>query len=159
MLVQHKQINKPLLKVYNTTNENINDNFKKIYSNNSNILISTPGRLSDLINKSGEISKSIFKKALKNVEFLIIDEADRVLSDNYKEQIDNILPNLAKQRRTSLFSATLDKEEEILVKMLARAGLRNPIKIIVKEKFQVSDLNDKNIENLEILKKLKTFEF
>ena len=122
------------------------DELQRIADHKAHIIISTPGRLADLLEFSGDVSKSLLKKSLKNIEFLIIDEADRVLSDNFKQQIDTILPCLAKQRRTSLFSATLEKEQEELIPMLARAGLRNPVKVIVKEKFQVVNDGDQTIE-------------
>lgn len=57
-------------------------------------------------------------------------------SDNFKDQIDTILPVLPKQRRTSLFTATLEQDDKALMPLLARAGLRNPMKIVVKEQFQ-----------------------
>ena len=102
----------------------------------ANILISTPGRLADLIEKSGGVNQSLLRKSLKNIDHLIIDEADRVLSDNFKIHIDTILAALAKQRRTYLFSATLEKEIDHLMPILSRAGLRDPVKIVVKETYQ-----------------------
>ena len=131
-----------------------------IADNKANIIIATPGKLSDIIEKSGDSSTSLLRRALKNIEFLIIDEADRVLSDNFKQQIDEILPCLAKQRRTSLFSATLEKEQEVLIPMLARAGLRNPIRVVVKETFQQieeekNDNANTNDDNKVIKKEVK----
>ena len=59
-----------------------------------------------------------------------MDEADRLLDLGFEKTLNNILLLLPKQRRTGLFSATQTKE----VEKLARAGLRNPVVVCVKEK-------------------------
>lgn len=63
---------------------------------------------------------------------LVLDEADRLLDMGFEASINTILEFLPKQRRTGLFSATQTQEVENLV----RAGLRNPVRISVKEKGQ-----------------------
>ena len=81
-------------------------------------LIGTPGRLDDLMVRS---------KALecKKVELLVLDEADRLLSMGFMKTLNAIIARLPKQRRTGLFSATQTEE----VEELARAGLRNPVRV------------------------------
>ena len=58
---------------------------------------------------------------------LVLDEADRLLDMGFKQQLDNIMVRLPKQRRTGLFSATQTEA----VEALARAGLRNPVRVNV----------------------------
>lgn len=86
------------------------------------ILIGTPGRLEDLL---------ITRKGLvdtKDLEILVLDEADRLLELGFSATINKILTSLPKQRRTGLFSATMTDDLSELV----RAGLRNPVKVVVK---------------------------
>ena len=61
---------------------------------------------------------------------MILDEADRLLDLGFQSTLNTILEVLPKQRRTGLFSATQTTE----VENLARAGLRNPVAVNVKEK-------------------------
>ena len=92
------------------------------------ILIGTPGRLLDLV--QGQDLK------LKSIEVLILDEADRLLDLGFKDCINQIISALPKQRRTGLFSATMNTDVEHLVK----AGLRNPIYVSVKVNKTGQDL-------------------
>jgi ATP-dependent RNA helicase DDX3X len=78
------------------------------------ILIATPGRLKDMVEK-GNI-------ALNQVRFLILDEADRMLDMGFKEDISNIIrlcppsktgPEDAEGRQTLMFSATFPKDIQI----------------------------------------------
>lgn len=57
-----------------------------------------------------------------------MDEADRLLDLGFYSTINEILGYIPKQRRTGLFSATQTQEVESLV----RAGLRNPVRVVVK---------------------------
>ena len=86
------------------------------------VIVATPGRLWDLIQRG----------ALKfqKLEILILDEADVLLDMGFQDTISSILGHLPKQRRTGLFSAT----QSAGVVELVRAGLRNPITIKVKVK-------------------------
>ena len=65
-------------------------------------MVSTPGRLNDLLSKK-ECSLSSNVKAL---EVLILDEADHLLSMGFESTLNQIFMFLPKQRRTGLFSAT-----------------------------------------------------
>ena len=85
------------------------------------ILIGTPGRIMDVLNRCNSIN-------LKGMEVLVLDEADTLLDMGFRKTIDQILSLLPKQRRTGLFSATQTTE----VKELARAGMRNPVTVTVK---------------------------
>lgn len=61
---------------------------------------------------------------------LVLDEADKLLELGFEKSINTVLQYLPTQRRTGLFSATQTKQ----VAMLVKAGLRNPVMVIVKEK-------------------------
>ncbi len=78
------------------------------------ILIATPGRLQDLVERR--------LVSLERVKTLILDEADRMLDMGFKPQVERIVRRLPRERQTMLFSATLDGE----VGELARAFTRNP---------------------------------
>ncbi|CAG8646310.1 2039_t:CDS:10 [Funneliformis mosseae] len=89
------------------------------------ILIGTPGRLQDLIIGRGN-AKSVVNT--KELEILVLDEADRLLDMGFSQTLNNIIAHLPKQRRTGLFSATItDAISEIV-----RAGLRNPVRVVVR---------------------------
>ncbi|KAK7089702.1 ATP-dependent RNA helicase DDX55-like isoform X2 [Littorina saxatilis] len=100
----------------------------RFMKNGGNILIATPGRLDDLFSRK----QSGFNLALsvKALEVLVMDEADRLLEMGFEASINTILGHLPKLRRTGLFSATQTDEVESLI----RAGLRNPLRVTVKEK-------------------------
>ncbi|GAB0092748.1 RNA helicase [Sergentomyia squamirostris] len=95
------------------------------------ILICTPGRLEDLLERKGQLNLAA---RVKSLEILILDEADRLLDLGFTTTINTILSYLPRQRRTGLFSATQTKE----VTDLMRAGLRNPVVVSVKEKASTS---------------------
>lgn len=62
------------------------------------------------------------------LQILILDEADRLLDMGFQKQLTDIISRLPKLRRTGLFSATQTEA----VEELARAGLRNPVRVEVR---------------------------
>jgi len=78
------------------------------------ILVATPGRLLDLENQG--------KLSLKRVDFLVLDEADRMLDMGFQRDINKILALLPNKRQNLLFSATFSKE----IKLLAGKFLHHP---------------------------------
>jgi ATP-dependent RNA helicase DDX18/HAS1 len=88
-----------------------------------NILISTPGRLLDhLQNTKGFV--------YHNLQILVIDEADRILSIGFEEEMRQIVKCLPKERQTMLFSATQTKK----VEDLARLSIKDkPVYVGVEE--------------------------
>ncbi|MBL4735919.1 MAG: DEAD/DEAH box helicase, partial [Flavobacteriales bacterium] len=74
----------------------------KALSRAAQIVVATPGRCKDLINRK--------KLLLGNVERVILDEADEMLSMGFKEDLNAILAETPKKKQTLLFSATMSKE-------------------------------------------------
>ncbi|KAI2625417.1 ATP-dependent rRNA helicase spb4 [Hypomontagnella submonticulosa] len=89
-----------------------------------NVLVSTPGRLVELL------SSPHVHCPQSSFEVLILDEADRLLDLGFKADLQKILSRLPKQRRTGLFSASVSEA----VGEIIRVGLRNPVKVAVKVK-------------------------
>jgi ATP-dependent RNA helicase DDX49/DBP8 len=74
------------------------------------IVVATPGRLADHLDSCDTFS-------LQKIKFLVLDEADRLLSGSFDEQLKNIFAALPKQKQVLLFSATmtdaLDKVKQV----------------------------------------------
>jgi len=83
------------------------------------ILVATPGRLLDLVQSNA--------LRLNRVDYLVLDEADRMLDMGFIHDIRRIMAKLPAQRQTLLFSATMPQA----VAELAAAMLRNPAKVAV----------------------------
>lgn len=83
------------------------------------ILVATPGRLLDLVDKNAV--------KLASLQHLILDEADRMLSLGFSDELAQILSLLPPKRQTSLFSATF--ADDIL--SLAKRLLSDPIKVML----------------------------
>lgn len=80
-------------------------------------LVATPGRLLDHLGQ-----KTV---SLEDVEFLVLDEADRMLDMGFSEDIKTIAAKLPKSCQTIMFSATMPEKIEELAKTL----LKNPVEI------------------------------
>lgn len=104
------------------------EDIERLQAESPQIIIATPGRLSDLMDKVEDFRTN-------SLEVLILDEADRLLDSDFQITIHRIIERLPKQRRTGLFSATMSAD----VNRLVRAGLRNPVYIEVKIKSRISD--------------------
>uniref|UniRef100_A0A8D0IJ82 ATP-dependent RNA helicase n=1 Tax=Sus scrofa TaxID=9823 RepID=A0A8D0IJ82_PIG len=108
-----------------------------------NIIVATPGRLEDMFRRKAEGLD--LASCVRSLDVLVLDEADRLLDMGFEASINTILEFLPKQRRTGLFSATQTQEVENLV----RAGLRNPVRISVKEKGAAASSTQKTPSRLE----------
>ncbi|KAK4878260.1 hypothetical protein RN001_010766 [Aquatica leii] len=122
----------------------VDEDVTKIQKTGANIVVCTPGRFEDLLVHNTELNLAA---ALKKLEILVLDEADRLLDLGFRNSFDNILNYLPKQRRTGLFSATQTKEVDALI----RAGLRNPVSVMVTEK--ASQSTPVSLENYYIVTK------
>lgn len=89
-----------------------------------NILVATPGRLLDHLQNTKDF-------LYKNLQCLIIDEADRILDVGFEEEMKKIIKLLPKKRQTMLYSATTTKKTEDLV---AVALKKEPIYVGIEEK-------------------------
>jgi len=83
------------------------------------VLVATPGRLLDHIEAKNAV--------LNQVEYVVLDEADRMLDIGFLPDLQRILSYLPKQRTTLLFSATFSPE----IKRLANSYLNDPVTIEV----------------------------
>lgn len=87
--------------------------------NGNDVLVATPGRLIDLLDR-----KAI---TLKDVEMLILDEADQMMDMGFIHALKKIVPLLPKTRQTVLLSATLPPK----IKSLAKQFLTDPVQVSV----------------------------
>ena len=81
------------------------------------MLVATPGRLQDLLDRR--------MVQLNDISILVLDEADRMLDMGFKPQVDRILRSVPQRRQTMFFSATLDGA----VGELARAYTSDPLHV------------------------------
>ncbi len=86
------------------------------------IVVGTPGRMLDLINKK--------LLDLSQVRFLVLDEADEMLKMGFIDDVETILSEVPEDRQTALFSATLPKP----IRKLAEKYLTNPYEITINPK-------------------------
>jgi len=114
------------------------------------VLIATPGRLLDHIEAKNTV--------LNQVEYVVLDEADRMLDIGFLPDLQRILSYLPKQRQTLLFSATFSPE----IKRLAESYLQDPILVevarpnatasMVEQRFFSVTSDDKRAAVLKLLK-------
>lgn len=86
----------------------------------AHVIVGTPGRVYDLMKR----------KALnpEHIKIFVIDEADEILSSDFKDQIYEIFKYLPQTAQVGLFSATMDKE----ALDITREFMNNPIRILVQ---------------------------
>ena len=91
------------------------------------IVVGTPGRTVDLINR----------RALKlgNIEWLVLDEADEMLNMGFKDELDKVLEATPETKQTLLFSATFPRE----VEAIAKNYMTKPVEITSGQKNTGSD--------------------
>lgn len=102
------------------------------------ILITTPGRMFDLISQ-GYLS-------LHRVNTLVLDEADRMLDLGFYKDIQDVLKRLPKKRQTLFFSATINSK----IKKLAYSLVNNAIRIQISPKDPVSKNVNHFISSIEM---------
>ncbi|MEM7177772.1 MAG: DEAD/DEAH box helicase [Pseudomonadota bacterium] len=114
------------------------------------ILIATPGRLTDLM-RDGKVR-------FDETKMLVLDEADRMLDMGFIKPVQEITKRLHPRRRTALFSATMPREVEHLAAGLLNDPLRvevtPPGKTAVKvtQSVELLDYPDKRARLAELLK-------
>uniref|UniRef100_A0A2K6NPN9 ATP-dependent RNA helicase n=1 Tax=Rhinopithecus roxellana TaxID=61622 RepID=A0A2K6NPN9_RHIRO len=122
---------------------NPGEDVERFKQQGGNIIVATPGRLEDMFRRKAEGLD--LAGCVRSLDVLVLDEADRLLDMGFEASINTILEFLPKQRRTGLFSATQTQEVENLV----RAGLRNPVRVSVKEKGVAASSIQKTPSRLE----------
>lgn len=86
------------------------------------IIVATPGRLLDLINREAV--------SLNAVKYVVMDEADEMLNMGFLDDIDSILSNIPEERNTMLFSATMPEE----IEKLSLKYMKEPREIVIGKK-------------------------
>lgn len=101
------------------------------------VLVATPGRLID----------HIFKRtvSLDDLEYLVFDEADRMLDMGFKDEISMILKRVPNKRQTLLFSATLDDA----IFKLSKTLLNKPKLVEVDERNQAASQVEQIVYNVD----------
>jgi ATP-dependent RNA helicase RhlE len=90
------------------------------------LVVATPGRLIDLMDQR--------VANLSGIEFLVLDEADRMLDMGFAPQINRLVGEMPRYRQTLLFSATMPPEVEVL----ARKYLRKPVVVQIGRRSEAA---------------------
>ncbi|MFQ3176788.1 MAG: ATP-dependent RNA helicase RhlE [Psychromonas sp.] len=105
------------------------------------VLVATPGRLIDLYNQNAV--------SFKQLEVLILDEADRMLDMGFIHDIKRILAVLPKQRQNLLFSATFSPD----IRRLAKGLVNNPVEISVSPRNTTAENVTQTVYEVDKTKK------
>ena len=89
----------------------------------AHIIVATPGRMDDLLNKRKKIDISA-------IETVVLDEADEMLTMGFKDELDAILEQTPETKNTLLFSATMPPE----IKRITKNYMTDPLEISVGER-------------------------
>jgi ATP-dependent RNA helicase RhlE len=112
--------------------------------NGVDILVATPGRLLDLV-----VSNAV---RLNEVEFFVLDEADRMLDMGFIRDIQKIVAKLPAQRQTLMFSATMPRA----IEDLASRMLRDPARAAVTPVATTAEKVDQRVIRVDRAAKLAT---
>ncbi len=103
------------------------DNQISALNKGAQIVVATPGRAKDLLNRK--------KLKVQNINTLILDEADEMLTMGFKDELDAILEQTPDDKQTLLFSATMSRE----VSRISKNYMHNPLKISVADENKGAD--------------------
>ena len=109
----------------------------RFLSRGIDILVATPGRLIDLMDRGAV--------RLDTARFLVLDEADQMLDLGFIHALRKIAPKLGRPRQTMLFSATMPKQME----EIASTYLRNPRRVQVSPPGKAADKITQSIHFLD----------
>jgi len=98
----------------------VKDDIRVLQQNGVQIVVGTPGRCFDMINRR------VLK--LDYVKLFVLDEADEMLSRGFKDQIYDVFQHLPKDVQVCLFSATMPVE----ILEISNRFMRDPVRILVK---------------------------
>ncbi|CAF1050910.1 unnamed protein product [Didymodactylos carnosus] len=96
---------------------NLRDDIARIYETTCHIMIGTPGRILDLLHKN------IID--FSQCSCFVLDEADRLLSQDFQIMLDEMISYLPRERQVMLFSATFP----VVVEQFIRKHMKNPYEI------------------------------
>ncbi|CAG9831753.1 unnamed protein product [Diabrotica balteata] len=105
-----------------TGGTNLRDDIMRIYQK-VQVIIATPGRILDLMEKGVAV--------MDQCKILVLDEADKLLSQDFKGMLDTVIKNLPQERQILLFSATFP----LTVEQFMRKHLRDPYEINLMEEL------------------------
>ena len=108
----------------------------KLIKNKVRLIIGTPGRISDHLNK-GTLN-------LNKISHLVLDETDRMLDLGFSIQINKIIKFIPKKRQTLLFSATIPNK----IEKISQEYLQNPIRISIPDDKLILTNIKHNVVNL-----------
>ncbi|KAF9055271.1 DEAD-domain-containing protein [Hymenopellis radicata] len=131
----HDPLPEPLLLVSSADSSPAQD-IQRFIESGADIIVGTPGRIEEFLLGKGRTQVNV-----KELEVLVLDEADRLLDLGFQAALSKIITHLPKQRRTGLFSATMTDADAL--SELVRAGLRNPARIVVKVQAKKAAANGK----------------
>jgi ATP-dependent RNA helicase len=98
----------------------VDEDIRHLYENPPHIVIGCPGRIHDMLKRRKLLSRDL--------RFLVLDEADEMLSSGFKDQIYNIFQFMPPSIQVALFSATLPPE----LHLITQKFMRSPVEILVK---------------------------
>jgi len=120
---KHKKMN--VIAIYGGVN--IEQQMRKIKS--ADIVVGTPGRILDHLNR-GTLN-------LYEIDFLVLDEVDRMFDMGFYKDVERILDNCSKEKQVMLFSATISSDMDHLV----QKHTKNAVEIVIKSYIDYSQLN------------------
>lgn len=125
--------------------------------NGVDILVTTPGRMFDLISQ-GYID-------VTRLEFLVLDEADLMLDLGFNKDIKDVLKHIPKKRQTLFFTATISRKIKTLAYELVREAIRiqispkNPVAKNIDHAVAFVEMDDKRFFLENILKEFENKKF
>jgi superfamily II DNA/RNA helicase len=114
---------------------------ERILKRGVDVLIATPGRLIDLVERG--------KLILTNIKVVVIDEADRMLDMGFMPDVDQIFSYLPVLRQTLMFSATISPE----IQRVSQSYQRHPVEIKISHSAKTAETIDQSVVRIEELKK------
>jgi ATP-dependent RNA helicase DeaD len=105
---------------------NINSQIRQLHS--TDVLVATPGRLIDHLNRR--------TLRLNNVKFLVLDEVDRMFDMGFRRDVESIINECPKKRQTMMFSATISQD----IDYLSKKYTQNPAEVSVQSYVDPSKL-------------------
>ena len=115
---------------------------RRALKQNPRVICATPGRMLDLIER-----KNV---KLKDIKYLVIDEADEMILMGFQDQMEAIIAKLPEDRVTLLFSATMPEK----VQYIAKEYLKNPENIAIEAKSTTVDRINQIYYTVDGLKKV-----